>query len=114
MARPIPEVAFIGAGGTIASIGKDPFDVLDYGNNDKRLHADDIVAVLPSLDGLARVRPVRFKNIESTEVTSGDWRIWYFCAPNSPKTIRNWRASSSATARRHWRKQPTVCRSPSS
>ncbi|WP_244621921.1 asparaginase [Neomesorhizobium albiziae] len=67
-------MAFIGTGGTIASIGKDAFDILDYGNNDNRLHADDIIAALPPLRGLARVTPVRFKNIESTAVTSGDWR----------------------------------------
>ncbi|MER8788390.1 asparaginase [Mesorhizobium sp. M0983] len=74
MARSIPDVAFIGAGGTIASIGKDAFDVLDYGNNDNRLHAEDIVAQLPPLGGLARVTPVRFKNIESTAITAEDWR----------------------------------------
>jgi L-asparaginase len=74
MARLIPQVAFIGAGGTIASIGKDAFDVVDYGNHDKRVHAADIVAWLPPLGRLAQVTPVRFKNIESTAVTSGDWR----------------------------------------
>lgn len=74
MTRAVPEVAFIGTGGTIASIGKDGFDVLDYGNNDNRLHAEDIIAALPPLGGLARVTPVRFKNIESTAVTAEDWR----------------------------------------
>ncbi|MDX8480645.1 asparaginase [Mesorhizobium sp. VK24D] len=70
----VPEVAFIGTGGTIASIGKDAFDILDYGNNDHRLHADDIIAALPPLGGLARVTPVRFKTVESTAVTADDWR----------------------------------------
>jgi L-asparaginase len=74
MATAVPQVAFIGAGGTIASIGIDAFDLLDYGNNNKILHAHDIVAALPPLDGLARLMPVRFQNIESTAVTSGDWR----------------------------------------
>ena len=74
MTRVVPEVAFIGTGGTIASIGKDAFDVLDYGNNDNILHAEDIIAQLPPLGGLARVTPVRFKNIESTAVTAEDWR----------------------------------------
>lgn len=74
MITAVPEVAFIGTGGTIASIGKDAFDVLDYGNNDHRLHAEDIIAALPPLGGLARVTPVRFKAIESTAVTTDDWR----------------------------------------
>jgi L-asparaginase len=73
MVAAVPEVAFIGTGGTIASIGKDAFDILDYGSNDHRLHADDIIAALPPLGGLARVTPVRFKTIESTAVTAGDW-----------------------------------------
>ncbi|MET2830993.1 hypothetical protein [Mesorhizobium shangrilense] len=68
MVKPTPEVVFIGAGGTIASIGKDPFDVLDYGNNDKRFHAEEIIASLPPLSGLTRVTPVRFPNIENTAV----------------------------------------------
>ncbi|TIT76551.1 MAG: asparaginase, partial [Mesorhizobium sp.] len=74
MTKAVPEVAFIGTGGTIASIGKDAFDVLDYGNADNRLHAEDIIAKLPPLDCLARVTPVRFNNIESTAVTADDWR----------------------------------------
>ncbi|TGQ51175.1 asparaginase [Mesorhizobium sp. M1C.F.Ca.ET.193.01.1.1] len=74
MTKAVPEVAFIGTGGTIASIGKDAFDVLDYGNTDNRLHAEEIIAKLPPLDYLARVTPVRFNNIESTAVTAGDWR----------------------------------------
>lgn len=73
MTKAVPEVAFIGTGGTIASIGKDAFDVLDYGNTDNRLHAEGIVAQLPALGGLARLTPIRFKNIESTAVTADDW-----------------------------------------
>ncbi|UCI32047.1 asparaginase [Mesorhizobium sp. B4-1-4] len=89
MVTTVPEVAFVGTGGTIASIGRDAFDVLDYGSNDNRLHADDIIAALPTLGGLAFVTPVRFKNIESTAVTSDDWRdLALLCArlaENNPK-----------------------------
>lgn len=74
MTKAVPEVAFIGTGGTIASLGKDAFDVLDYGNTDNRLHAEDIIDKLPPLGGLARLTPVRFQNIESTAVSADDWR----------------------------------------
>ncbi len=68
-----PLVAFVGTGGTIASLGTDPFDLLDYGNNGKRLQAEEIVARLPSCDGLAGILPVRFKTVESTAITPDDW-----------------------------------------
>ena len=42
-----PKVAFIGTGGTIASIGKGPLNLQDYGANGKVMHADEIVAHFP-------------------------------------------------------------------
>ncbi len=43
------KVAFIGTGGTISSIGKGPLDILDYTANDTMLHAEEIVAAVPSV-----------------------------------------------------------------
>ena len=39
-----PKVAFIGTGGTIASLGRHPFDIQDYGANGQGMHADEILA----------------------------------------------------------------------
>jgi L-asparaginase/Glu-tRNA(Gln) amidotransferase subunit D len=38
----LPKVAFIGTGGTIASVGKTPLDLQDYGANGVMMHADEI------------------------------------------------------------------------
>jgi len=35
----LPNVAFIGTGGTIASVGETPFDLQDYGANRVMMHA---------------------------------------------------------------------------
>jgi L-asparaginase len=42
-----PKIAFIGTGGTIASLGAGPLDILDYGASDNRMQADAIAAMFP-------------------------------------------------------------------
>ena len=69
----LPEVVFVGTGGTIASIGKSPFDILDYGHNDARVPAHEVIASVPSRDGLARIRAIPFKSIDSAAVSLADW-----------------------------------------
>ncbi len=69
-----PKVAFIGTGGTIASLGAGPLDVLDYGASGNRMHADEIVAMFPELGLVADVVPIRYRNIISPAIGFGDWR----------------------------------------
>jgi L-asparaginase len=47
------KVVFIGTGGTIASIGKGPLDLIDYGADNTMVHAEDIVTVIPSVREVA-------------------------------------------------------------
>jgi L-asparaginase len=68
------KVAFIGTGGTIASIGKGPLDLQDYGANGKVMHADEIIAHWPETRLVADVLPVRYRNIPSTAIDYADWR----------------------------------------
>ena len=42
-----PKVAFIGTGGTIASLGAGPLDLLDYGAADRMMHAEEICNGFP-------------------------------------------------------------------
>ena len=58
-----PQVAVIGTGGTIASIGKGPLDLLDYGANETMLHVDEIIARFPEVHEVAEVLPVCFQAI---------------------------------------------------
>ena len=69
-----PKVAFIGTGGTIASVGKGPLDLQDYGANGMVMHADEIIARWPETALVADVLPVRYRNIPSTAIDFADWK----------------------------------------
>ena len=69
-----PRIAFIATGGTISSLGRTPLDIIDYGANEHRLHADEIVASVPELTEVAEVIPVRFRNVPSPTIYFDEWR----------------------------------------
>ncbi len=69
-----PKVAFIGTGGTIASLGATPLDVQDYGSTGNRMHADEIIAMYPPLADIAEIIPIRYNNIVSPGIVFEDWR----------------------------------------
>jgi L-asparaginase len=72
MAR--PKVAFIGTGGTIASLGRGPLDLQDYGAIGNVMHAEEILAKWPVVHQVADVIPVKYRNIPSTAIDFGDWK----------------------------------------
>jgi len=69
-----PKVAFIGTGGTIASVGRDPLDLQDYGATGTVLHADELLARFPETALVADVLPVRYRNVPSTAIDTPDWQ----------------------------------------
>jgi L-asparaginase len=69
-----PKVAFIGTGGTIASLGVGPLDLQDYGANSRVMHADEILARWPEAALVADVLPVRYRNVASTAIGFPDWQ----------------------------------------
>ncbi|HQT79175.1 MAG TPA: asparaginase [Rhodopila sp.] len=69
-----PKVAFIGTGGTIASLGRGPLDLQDYGAAGQVMHADEILARWPETALVAEVMPVRFRNIVSPAVGFAEWK----------------------------------------
>lgn len=69
-----PRVAVIGTGGTIASVGKGPLDVLDYGANETILHVDEIIARFPEVHAVADIIPIRYEALPSTRVFFPEWR----------------------------------------
>src|SRR5213593_4270133 len=69
-----PRVAVIGTGGTIASIGKGPLDILDYGANETMLHVDEIIARFPEVHEVADILPIRFEAIPSPNVFFPEWK----------------------------------------
>ncbi len=68
-----PRVAFIGTGGTIASLGAGPLDILDYGAAENRMQADSITAMFPQWAEVAEVIPVNFRNVPSHNI---DFPLW--------------------------------------
>lgn len=69
-----PKVAVIGTGGTIASIGKTPLDILDYGANKKMVGIEEILAMFPIVHEVADVVPVPYQAIPSPSVGFAEWR----------------------------------------
>jgi L-asparaginase len=68
------KVVLIGTGGTIASMGTGPFDILDYGARGLLLDATELVARVPELAEVAEVIPVPFRAVPSTQLGYADWR----------------------------------------
>lgn len=70
----LPKVAFIGTGGTIASIGATPLELQDYGANGVMLQADELAARVPELAMVAEVIPVRFAAVPSPNIYFPEWK----------------------------------------
>jgi L-asparaginase len=69
-----PKVAFVGTGGTIASLGAGPLDLQDYGAAGNVMHADAILARWPETALVADVIAVPYRNIPSTAIDFTDWQ----------------------------------------
>ena len=69
----LPKIAFVGTGGTIASIGEDQFDLLDYTATDQRLDSVRLIEKTGLQGAIATIVPVNFRQIDSTAITFDDW-----------------------------------------
>jgi L-asparaginase len=70
----LPKIAFIGTGGTIASLGRGPLDIQDYGSAGTVMHTEEILAKWPEAALVADVVPIRYRNIPSTAIDFADWK----------------------------------------
>ena len=71
----LPKIAFIGTGGTIASIGAGPLDIQDYGATGNVMQADGILARFPETALVADVFAVPYRNVPSPRIGFADWKI---------------------------------------
>lgn len=70
----LPKVAIIGTGGTIASIGRSPLDILDYGANETMLEVDQIIERFPEVHNVAELVVVPYRAIPSPSMGFVEWR----------------------------------------
>ena len=70
----LPKIAFIGTGGTIASLGRGPLDLQDYAAAGKMMQADEILAHWPQTALVADVIPIRYRAIPSPAIGFPEWK----------------------------------------
>ena len=68
------KVAVIGTGGTIASVGNGPLDILDYGASGEILEVDQLIELFPQVHAVAEIIAVPFCAIPSTAMDFSVWR----------------------------------------
>lgn len=68
-----PKVAFIGTGGTIASVGVDSLDLATYVRTGKVYALDELLAKVPELARVADVVEAPFRQVHSTAIGPADW-----------------------------------------
>ncbi|HVR32636.1 MAG TPA: asparaginase [Acidimicrobiia bacterium] len=73
MTAPVPNIAMILAGGTIATTSASRVDLSAYHETGTRLKAADLLGGLPELDAIAAVTAVDFRQRSSTAITVADW-----------------------------------------
>ena len=69
----LPKIAFIGTGGTIASMGPHSLELHDYAVG-HILTAPEIVARCPEVARVADVTPIAFKTVPSSRIFFDDWK----------------------------------------
>lgn len=69
-----PKVAFIGTGGTMASLGDTPLTMMDYGGPGKIMQASAILERFPEVHEVAQVVAVDFKAVASHHITFAEWK----------------------------------------
>ncbi|MEO6801602.1 MAG: asparaginase [Rhodanobacter sp.] len=68
-----PEVAVIGCGGTMSSLGTSPLDLMDYPEYGMKLSISEILARVPEAASVAKTIAVPFRSAGSTNLVPADW-----------------------------------------
>lgn len=69
-----PKIAFISTGGTIASVGSGPLDVIEYGSTGVRMQAEQIVGTFPALRDIAEIVAISTVNLVSPAIGFAGWK----------------------------------------
>ncbi|MBK1657149.1 asparaginase [Paracraurococcus ruber] len=68
------KIAFIGTGGTIASLGAGPLDTVNYGARGMMLQADGILDRFPEVQEVAEVVALPYRNVPSPKIGFREWQ----------------------------------------
>ncbi|MEO5692498.1 MAG: asparaginase [Usitatibacter sp.] len=69
-----PKVALVATGGTIASLGADSLDVLNYGATNRRLGASDLIERFPELSLEHVIIAAEFRRVASNDIGFAEWK----------------------------------------
>lgn len=69
----MPRVILFGTGGTIASLGRDEFDVYEYVDGGRIMQLQELLERAPIVNALADIVPISFRNLPSSAISIGDW-----------------------------------------
>ena len=69
----LPRVAIIGTGGTIASEGDHPLELIEYIDHNRLLDVHGLLAKVPELSSVAEVEAIVFRTLQSTAVGPSEW-----------------------------------------
>ncbi len=69
------KIAFIGTGGTIASVGAGPLDTQDYSATGQVMQAAELLARFPETAEAADVFAVPYSNVVSPRIGYADWKV---------------------------------------
>lgn len=69
----LPVVHVIGTGGSISCIGESRTDFLDYSYGDRHYTIEEMLARVPEVSDIARIRSEQFTNVGSGEVSPVHW-----------------------------------------
>ena len=70
---PLPRVAVIGTGGTIASVGRHSLELVEYITNKKMYDVNELLARVPEAGRVADVVPVPYAALPSTSIEPSHW-----------------------------------------
>ncbi|MBI3965030.1 MAG: asparaginase [Chloroflexi bacterium] len=70
---PRPRIAVIGTGGSIAFEGRSRLDLAEYSEWGRILQIDELLALVPEVNEIARVEGHPFRTLRSTAVRPEDW-----------------------------------------
>jgi L-asparaginase len=73
MSRSSTKIALVGTGGSISAVARHSLDLFEYIEAGRIVEVDELLTIFPEATSEFDVIPIRFRTINSRDMTSGDW-----------------------------------------